>query len=68
MQTIWNLQKNMCTVKKILIKNMFVNGLNMGLSLQTQIKKSVPGEEIHWLSGKKRFGRCEGNVDSFLGH
>ena len=50
----------------------FTNGLNMGLSLWTWVKKTVHGEETHWFSSKEKVQRAviskEGNVEGVLGH
>ena len=53
-------------------KNIYINGINMGLLLQAWVEKIVHGEEIHWLSGKENVPGAviskEGHLDYVLGN
>ena len=59
----------MCQKKHVLVKKIFINGLNIG-SLQ-RVENKVHGVEIHRLSDKKVPNEAvskEGHADNFLGH
>ena len=62
----------MYTEKDVLVKNMFTNGLNIGLSLRAWAEKTVYGENINWLSCKEKVQGAaiskEGHADNVLGH
>ena len=51
----------------VLIKNIFANGLNMGLSHRASVEETFHRVETHWLSDKEKVNK-EGHADSVLGY
>ena len=53
-------------------KNIYMNGLNMGLSQRAKLEKTVHNVETHRLSDKEKFTNSavskEGHADSVLWH
>ena len=39
-------------------KEMFLNGLNMGLPWETWVEKTVHEEQTHWLSNLRKRSGC----------
>ena len=59
--------RRMCNVcgEALFPQKMFTNELNIGLSLQTWVKKTIHGMEMYWLSSKEK---VLGSVISKEGH
>ena len=61
-----------CIETHILVKKIFTNRLNLNLTLQAWIKKTVHGGETHWISSKEKVLDAvinkEGHTDNVLGY